>query len=364
MTSRRAFILGAGAAALAACGERPGYEGPFLEKAAALIAARPSLDLHAHPGRSFVRGARHLAPAVRLFAARGHFERRVIDDMRAAGLTGAVFSAVADFQLLDLVKGGPVSRRPFEAGEARASYERQIANLNRMFSTGMAEKILAPSDLPRIKEAGAVGAMIGVEGGDFLEGSVERVAEAFADGVRCINPVHYHTNELGDIMTEAPTHNGLTEAGERVIRAMNEAGVIVDVAHASEKTAFGIMEATERPVICSHTHIRTARFDSPRFISLDLAREVVAAGGVIGAWPAGIGITDIAGFVDRILELIDAVGADHVGLGSDMDANYKPVWDNYRQFPEIIARLLERGLSEDETAKVIGGNGLRVFAAV
>ena len=46
-----------------------------------------------------------------------------------------------------------------------------------------------------------------------------------------------------------------------------------------------------------------------------------------------------------------------------MDANYKPVWDNYRQFPDIVAGLIERGMADDEIAKIIGGNGLRVFSA-
>jgi len=365
MATRRTFLFGAGAAiSLAACGRNRQHESPFIDRAKALIKERPSLDLHAHPGRTFVRGAKNLAPAIRAYSMAGAFEDRILEDMRSAGVTAAVFSAVSDFQILDFVGDGLAANRPFHPGEALASYRMQISNLNKLFSDGRAQKILAPGDVATVKQKGGLGAIIGVEGGDFLEGSVERVADAHRDGVRCINPVHYHTNEIGDIMTENPLHNGLTEAGAGVIRAMNRSGIIIDIAHASEATAFGMLEASDKPVICSHTHIRTADFDFPRFISLDLAKEVAAAGGVIGAWPAGIGISDLDGFVGRIFELVENVGVDHVGLGSDMDANYKPVWDNYRQFPEIVARMLERGLSEDETAKIIGGNGLRVFQNV
>ena len=86
-------------------------------------------------------------------------------------------------------------------------------------------------------------------------------------------------------------------------------------------------------------------------------------GGVLGAWPAGIGITDMRGFVDRTFELIDAVGIDHVCMGTDMDANYKPVFDTYANLPHYVVGLARRGLREDEIAKLIGGNFLRILAA-
>ncbi|NOX81566.1 MAG: hypothetical protein GXP06_00960 [Alphaproteobacteria bacterium] len=365
MTTRRELLLGTGAAlGLATCGQKSVPDLTLLERARALIADRPSLDLHAHPGVTFVRGVKNLAPALQAFIQAGASEESAVADMSAGGMNAAVFCAVADVEILDLVNGGPTASRDFEPGEALASYRTQIGFLNKLVTDGLVEKILTPSDIQKVKQNGGVGAMLGVEGGDFLEGNAERVAEAHADGVRCINPLHYRVNELGDIMTAAPVHNGLTEAGAAVIRAMNDSGVIIDVAHASEETTFGILKKSSHPVICSHTHINTAAFTFPRFISLNLAKEIAAAGGVIGAWPAGIGISDLDGLIDRVFELIDAVGVDHVGIGTDMDANFQPVWDNYRQFPDVVAKMLERGLSVEETAKIIGGNGLRVFEAV
>src|SRR3546814_15949683 len=78
--------------------------------------------------------------------------------------------------------------------------------------------------------------------------------------------------------------------------------------------------------LASHTHVHRQAAGAPaRFISQALATAIASGGGgVIGAWPAGIGIDDLNGFVDRTLELIDRVGIDHVCLGTDMDANYKP----------------------------------------
>jgi membrane dipeptidase len=230
---------------------------------------------------------------------------------------------------------------------------------------GLVYPVLVPADVAAARAAGKVGALLTVEGGDFLEGRPERVAQAYADGVRSITLMHYRNNELGDIITGQAVHGRLTDAGIAVVRAMNAAGMLIDVAHASQATAMGAIQASSKPVIASHVHILTPALSHPRFISLDLAKAVAqTGGGVLGAWPAGIGITDLNGFVTRTFELIDAVGIDHVCLGTDMDANYKPVFDNYANLPLYVAGLLKRGMREDEAAKVIGGNFMRLFAAL
>jgi membrane dipeptidase len=176
--------------------------------------------------------------------------------------------------------------------------------------------------------------------------------------------MHYRNNELGDIITGGGTHGRLSDAGLRVVRAMNEVGMLIDVAHAAPATALGAVNGSTRPVMASHVHIHSRTATHPRFISQFLAKSIAEkGGGVLGAWPAGIGIADLRGFVDRTFELIDAVGLDHVCLGTDMDANYKPVLDTYANLPHYVAGLLQRGLREDEVARLIGGNFLRVLAA-
>jgi membrane dipeptidase len=117
--------------------------------------------------------------------------------------------------------------------------------------------------------------------------------------------------------------------------------------------------------MASHVHIDTEKLHHPRFISKDLARAVAqTGGGVLGAWPSGIGLVDLKGYIDRTLELVDHVGIDHVCLGTDMDANYKPVFDTYANLPLFVAGLQKRGMQEVDVAKLIGGNFLRVFSAV
>lgn len=372
--SRRRLLAGAAALTAAGCvaqgDPEPIAEGLIEEtdaevRARALLARIAAADSHAHPGLTFLRGAPPLPEALSAIASGGPFEERAVADMRAGGLSLCAFAAVADLNILDLSqeRGGLFARRPFEPGEAWASYRTQIANLQKLADDGLVRRIDGVDDVAAAKAAGAIGAIFTVEGGDFLEGGVERLREAHADGVRSITILHYHTNDLGDAMTSAPTHGTLTAAGEAIVRAMNALGMLIDLAHADENSARRALEISTKPVMFSHTHINTPALSHPRFISADLARACADAGGVIGAWPAGFGITEMSGYVDRVFALVDAVGVDHVCLGTDMDANYKPAMDNYRQLPALTAALLARGMSEAEAEKVLSTNFLRVFAA-
>lgn len=334
-----------------------------LERARRLLAAHPAIDAHAHPGRSFVRGAEGLSLKLRLFAALGAFEGETVRDMRTGGLGAVVNATVADFQVLDVAGSRLCAVRPFEEREAWNSYRRQIANLHRLTELGLMRVVRTPAEL-RSARTDVPGQLLAVEGGDFLEGRAERLADAWADGVRVITLVHFRNNEIGDAMTEAGGHGGLTAAGVEVVREMNRLGMVIDVAHASEATVRGVLDASSDPIIASHTHVRGGRIDSPRFISRELAREIANRGGLIGTWPAGIGISSLAGFVDRIAELTDVVGVDHVCLGTDMDANYRPVLDTYARLPWLAGGLLRSGFSEEDAAKILRGNFVRLFDRV
>ena len=376
--SRRQLVLGSSVAMLGAAGvgayfvKHPmpapiGFDvtAEELAQARALLTRHMSVDAHAHPGRTFVDGAQNLSGLVWVYAKLGTFEERTIADMHAGGLTAASFAAVADFQVLGAEGESLTARRDFAPGEAWESYKRQINNIKALSTQGLVYPVKSLGDFAAAKAAGKPGALLTVEGGDFLEGRPDRVAEAYADGVRSITLMHYRNNELGDIITGKPVHAKLTSAGVAVVKAMNAVGMLIDVAHASELTALGAIQASTKPVMASHVHVQTEHLRNPRFISLDLARAVAqTGGGVLGAWPAGIGITDLNGFVDRTFEMVDHVGIDHVCLGTDMDANYKPKFDTYANLPLYVAGLLKRGMHEPEVAQLIGGNFLRVFAAV
>lgn len=342
-----------------------GFEVTAEERAhgVALLEKYPAIDIHAHPGRTFARGASGLPALLQVYKAQSGFEGRAIADMRKGGLAAACFAAVSDFNILALSeKTGLTARRAFGDGEAWASYKIQIGNLKKLAARNAVTEMLSSESIEAARQSRTPGAIWTVEGGDFLEGSIERLNEAYQDGVRSITLVHYRTNEIADAMTNVPLHNGLTLQGDAIVREMNRLGMMIDLSHMSEAGAFRALEVSTRPVLFSHTHISTAHSYHPRFISLELAKAGAEAGGVFGAWPAGIEIQDMAGFADRIIELVDLLGSKHVGLGTDIDANYKPVFDDYRRLPDLVALLSRKGMTEVELAAFLGGNFLRVWA--
>jgi membrane dipeptidase len=202
-----------------------------------------------------------------------------------------------------------------------------------------------------------------VEGGDFIEDRLDRVRTAFADGVRSVTIVHYHPNQIGDPQTEAPRFPGLTPLGKDIVRELNRTGIVVDLAHSSFGVTRDAVEIATKPMMISHTNLKRPDVDHPRLVSLEHAKLVTSHGGIIGSVPSGIGQKTAADWIASILRLVDAVGIDHVAIGTDMDANYMPVFADYADWPLIPAALLAHGMGEAEVAKVMGGNFLRVLAA-
>ncbi|MEE9313017.1 MAG: membrane dipeptidase [Rhizobiaceae bacterium] len=336
-----------------------------LAQANKLLDTYPAIDVHAHPGRTFVKDAENLKWKLWLYAAKGSFEDDTVADMVAGKIAAASFSGVSDFPVLNVAKGGLKSVRPFADGEAWKYYQDQLANLREFVKGGKVHQVLEPTDIAKAIASGKPGAMFAMEGADFLDGKIERVATIAKDGMRMVTLVHYIDNgDMGDIITGEPVNKGLTSFGREAVTEMNANRIMIDLAHASEKTAFDAISISTHPVVATHTHIKKAEGGHPRFISKELAQAIVETKGYVGAWPAGIGISSLEGYVTRIVELVETLGVDHVAIGSDMDANYKPVFENYQKMPLIVGRLLRHGMSEADIAKIIGGNFMRVFETV
>ncbi len=322
-----------------------------------------AVDIHSHPGRFFVEGADPDLPLAKVIGPPRVSE--TLADMAAGGVAAALFSTVTDMAVLGMAGPGRISAvRDPEPGELYGDHQRQMGTMKQLMSTGGLMPVRRAADIVRAHEARKIGAIFSTEGGDFLEGRLERLAQAHEDGIRAMTIVHYRVNEIGDIQTGAPRHGGLSKFGRQVIKEMNRLGILVDLAHAHIDTVKNAVAVSEKPVILSHSRLRMPGVSYPRFLGPEHARLIAETGGVIGAWPAGIGISSLDEFLDEIMRLVEAVGVDHVGIGSDMDGNYKPVFKNYRELPLIAAGLLERGLAEQDAAKVLGGNFMRVFEAV
>lgn len=345
----------------------PGAEPATVDELAwaqQFLSRQLSIDLHCHPGMFFFEGMTSEDPGVQRMAAMAGFMEQTVADMTAGQLSTALFATVADVDLIGMNERGLYSRREYREGEAYASHLRQIALLQNMVDTGLVAPVRTVSDLSAAKRAGKIGAIFTCEGGDFLEEKAERLSEAWDAGVRSIQLVHYHVNQLGDIQTEEPKHRGLSEFGRETITEMNRLGMIIDMAHATFETTRDVAELTSQPIMVSHSYVADEGIQHPRLLSEEHTRMVADTGGLVGAWPTGIGNPDFPSFIRQLLRLVDLIGIDHVALGTDMDANYQPVFTNYRQLPYIPIALKRHGMSDEELIKVLGGNFMRVFATV
>ena len=324
--------------------------------------AGPWIDVHAHPGRCFLRGIPEGDP-LRTILGPDDVDR-AIEDLRVGGVALTSFSTVADLRVLSVGPDGIVAGREFEAGEAWSDHQRQLAALLELGTKGEVRLVLTPEDVESNAESGIPGMLVTCEGGDFLEGRLSRVEEVWNRGVRSITLVHYRVNELGDIQTEAPRHGGLTDLGGRVVEEMNRLGMIIDLAHATWDVTRNVLDRTGHPVMISHSHLARGEDPHPRLLSEEHALAVATSGGIVGAWPSGMALETFDDYVEEILRMIDLLGVEHISIGTDMDANYQPVLDNYREMPSLAMSLRERGLSESETGLVMGGNFMRLFGAV
>lgn len=336
---------------------RDDREAELLANGQAFVRRHPTIDIHAHPGRFFMDGAVETPLARELGAP---FTQRTIADMRVGNVGAAVFALVADHLLLAATERGLRAVREFGPGEAYADYLRQIAVVERLAQAGGLLPAQAGEPFPDLA-SGADLPMLSVEGGDFIESRLERIAEARAWGVGSITIVHYHTNQIGDTQTESPVHAGITRLGREIVAAMEEAGVVVDLAHASEETCAAVCAIARQPMLISHSNVRRPGQEHPRLISLDHAKMVTQAGGVVGAMPAGFDQARFEDYIDTILYMVDTLGADHVAIGTDMDYTFRPVMSSYRDWPRLVGSLLDRGMEDAALAKVMGGNWLRVM---
>ncbi len=332
-----------------------------FERGRAFVAEHLTADLHAHPGHFFVDD--DPAPTPLMDSLGPPFAEKSIAAMRAGRVGVVLFAAVADKRLLALSPDkGLAPSRSFRLGEAWADYRRQISIVQKLIAGGAVAPGLSSVGIRAAWRAGKTAAVMAVEGGDFIENDLTRLRMAHDDGVRSISIVHYTNNLIGDIQTDPLPGGRLTALGSAVVREMQRIGLLVDLAHASPAVVQNATAIATRPMMISHTNLAAPGVSHLRLISADVAKAVAATGGVIGSVPSGIGQNTFPEWIDSILRLKDVVGSAHVGIGTDMDANFRPVFTDYALWPAIVAALMAREVSPRDCIAIMGGNFMRMFA--
>lgn len=234
-------------------------------------------------------------------------------------------------------------------------------------SDGALAKISDPASLDalltqRAKTGGPVGAMLSIEGLQDLEGKAENLDRLYAAGFRVAGLTHFFDNQLAGSM-HGLRKGGLTPFGRQVMRAMEDKGMVVDIAHCSHACVADILAAARRPVISSHGGVQ-ATCKVNRNLTDDEIRGVARTGGVIGIgyWDAAICDTDAHAVARAMKHVKDLVGVQYIALGSDFDGATTVRFDT-SGLTQVTQALLNAGFSEAEIRAVMGGNALRVLRA-
>ena len=261
-------------------------------------------------------------------------------------------------------------------------------------------------DVVRIHRKGKIASMIGVEGGRQMGGSLAALRQFYNLGARYMTLTHNQTTEWADSATDEPKYDGLSPFGVTVVKEMNRLGMLVDLSHVSPATMKDAIAAGRAPVVFSHSSAR-ALVGHLRNVPNDVLQLLPANGGVVmvnfvpdfisdAVWhwgaeknaeearlkvfhrnskaevEAGLKAWEaahprpaetVATVADHIDHVAKVAGYDHVGLGGDFDGiSYTPDGlAGVQDYPNLFAELIRRGWSDENLAKLAGGNVLRAL---
>lgn len=274
--------------------------------------------------------------------------------------------------------------------------------------------IKSTQDINKLKSRDVVGIALGMENGAPIEGDLLRVQYYFDRGIRYITLTHSKTNHISDSSYDDNIQwQGLSKFGIDLIGEMNRVGIMIDVSHVSDKAFYQAIEISEVPVIASHSSLRYFTPGFERNVGDEMLRKLAEKGGVLminfgssfisqrsrnysikmeeylkekfseGRSNLSQEIIEEArkqfsfkneypfATLDEVLDHFDRAitiaGINHVGIGSDYDGvgNTLPIGlKDVSSYPNLIQGLLDRGYSQIDIEKILGGNFMRVWREV
>jgi membrane dipeptidase len=303
-----------------------------------------------------------------------------------------------------------------DKGNAKAFAERMIGYVERLVREHP-DKFAIVTSVAEVRRRYAEGRILlalGMENGAPIEGKLENLRYFYDRGIRYITLAHSKSNHICDSSYDSNRPwRGLSPFGRQVVAEMNRLGIMVDVSHISDEAFDQVLEITRAPVIASHSSCRAFTPGWERNLSDDMIRRLAANGGVvqvnfgsafvndeyrrrseaarreIQAYLQAHGLSfqdpaaqayirqyqqehpipyaDISDVVRCIDHIVQLVGVDHVGLGSDFDGvgdSLPTGLKDVSMYPNLVYELLRRGYSEAAIRKILGENLLRVWERV
>jgi membrane dipeptidase len=271
------------------------------------------------------------------------------------------------------------------------------------------------TDVRRLFKQGRIALPMGMENGAAVHGDLDQLRHFYQRGIRYITLAHARANHIADSSYDpVPLWQGLSPFGQQLVKAMNDIGMIVDISHVSDQAFYEALEISRAPLVASHSSVRHFTPGFERNMSDEMIQALAAKGGIIminfgssfltakaNAWQQKFSaardnlrsqlgsddeddprvqafadhyrsklpfpfatVSDVADHIDHVVEL---VGIDHVGIGSDYDGvgdSLPTGLKDVSTYPNLVAELLRRGYSEKDIRKVLGENFMRVWEQI
>jgi len=257
-------------------------------------------------------------------------------------------------------------------------------------------KVLKAEDIKKARDEGKKAIILNFQSMEHIGENLDLVELYYMMGIRIMQLTYNSKNPVGTGCT-AKRDRGLTEFGLKVVDKINELGAIVDVSHCGIQTSIDAAENSKSPIIASHTFSKKL-YEHDRGKNDDLLKAIAEKGGYIGVLAVAGFLTNnpkttINDWLDHVEYIINLVGIDHVGIGTDFYGfsvpdnlaakisefldilGFRPEhkasfltkvegFENYTKFPNLMEGLISRGYSDQEIKKIAGENFLRVFRKI
>ncbi|HWT94980.1 MAG TPA: dipeptidase [Solirubrobacteraceae bacterium] len=324
--------------------------------------------------------------AAEAVAIAGGREDGHLDVARAAagGLAGGIFAVFCESEddaFGDVVFGPDGYDIPLPAPlpheDALSSATRTAARLFTLEAMGAVRVVRSTADLDRSLEDGRLAAVLGLEGAEPIGRDLSGLDDWYEAGVRVIGPVWSRPNDFAHgvpfrFPSSPDTGPGLTAAGERLVRACNALGIVVDLSHLNENGFWDVARISSAPLVASHSGAH-ALCPSSRNLTDEQLRAIATTGGLVGVVFAvpflradGADDTDtpLRVLVEHVRHVAEVAGIDHVALGSDFDGAPVPAeLGDVTGLPRLLDALAADGFTEPEIEAIAWGNWHRVLGA-
>lgn len=287
--------------------------------------------------------------------------------MADGNATLVAWSLVGDLLWMRPTPRGFQQKSVPKPGETLAWFQRELERIKKYVAEQNLKIVTTPADV-ELALKGDPHVVLSVEGASFVD-DLSQLQIAYDLGIRHIQLVHYIKNSIGDFQTERPEHNGLSDFGKTVVQECNRLGILIDLAHGTDAAVTQALAISKVPMVWSHSSVTKERKPhwsmvawQARQLSVEGARAIAQKGGVIGLWAlrSDVGAT-LEAYADRVSEMADWLGEDHVAFGTDMNGLAAPVIASYADLRRVVDHWERRQLSESRIRKLAIENYARVL---